>query len=383
MKLRIILPSLALIAGSGTLAACDTNDPQPQDTSEATFFGVGDESSDAHIVSGDGAVVVGTRSQSGETVRWVVDPAKGEVVDSQILAENSPDQIHGPWAASSDGSVVVGFTTDPQDPGFGGIQPFRWANGTMEHLGHLEDAEGPTWGFGASGDGDVVVGMGFNADGNSEAFRWEDGTMTRLGNVTEGWFLEGAVAVSADGSVIIGSGTNPGTVQEFFRLENGEVEGIGIPSLGGDQWGAARASVEASVVIGQAQNANGDMEAFRMKNGATVGLGDIPGGQFYSEALGVSADGSMVVGYGRTEVDHSFAERAFIWTEANGLRDLKKVLENEYNLDLSNWELTKANGISDDGMVIVGEGHYRGGEPHGTDSWPEGWVAYLGDPVSQ
>jgi hypothetical protein len=67
--------------------------------------------------------------------------------------------------------------------------------------------------------------------------------------------------------------------------------------------------------------------------------------------------------------------RAFIWDAENGMRNLKDVLENDYGLDLNGWILRRANGISDDGLVIVGAGT----NPYGFD---EAWVATIPEPCT-
>jgi hypothetical protein len=96
------------------------------------------------------------------------------------------------------------------------------------------------------------------------------------------------------------------------------------------------------------------------------GLGGLPGGFFGSDALAVSTDGSVVVG-------SSFAEegaRAIVWNAIDGLRDLSRVLVEDFGIDLGGWELTEATGVSADGGVIVGNGI----NPEGQF---EGWIAVL------
>lgn len=107
------------------------------------------------------------------------------------------------------------------------------------------------------------------------------------------------------------------------------------------------------------------------------GLGDLAGGVFFSDALDVSANGSVVVGRSSTDFvgpDIVITE-AFIWTQADGMRHLQTVLEDDFNLNLNGWTLESANGVSDDGTVIVGEGT----NPRGRT---EAWRAFLGTPVA-
>jgi uncharacterized membrane protein len=94
-------------------------------------------------------------------------------------------------------------------------------------------------------------------------------------------------------------------------------------------------------------------------------LGDLPGGSHVSYAHAVSANGKVIVGHGRAEshlgggVYDVFPE-AFIWTESHGMQDLRDVLMNEYNVDLQNYRLMSATGVSADGNIIVGWGRGSG-----------------------
>jgi probable HAF family extracellular repeat protein len=102
-----------------------------------------------------------------------------------------------------------------------------------------------------------------------------------------------------------------------------------------------------------------------------VGLYDLPGGKFDSCAYAVSADGSVVVGQGST----ASGDEAFLWTETNGIVNLRDMLMNEYALDLTGWTLKNATGISDDGLIIVGYGTNLNG-------YTEAWVATIPEPAT-
>lgn len=58
--------------------------------------------------------------------------------------------------------------------------------------------------------------------------------------------------------------------------------------------------------------------------------------------------------------------------------NLKEVLENDYGLDLSNWKLHRASGVSTDGDVIVGTGC----KPECLNGDAEARRAFLGIPVA-
>src|SRR5690606_5439594 len=99
-------------------------------------------------------------------------------------------------------------------------------------------------------------------------------------------------------------------------------------------------------------------EAFRWENGIMEGLGFLPGDSAHSRAIAVSDDGSVIVGI--SEVIHGDGEiiepvfKVFIWTRESGMKDLKIMLEDEYNFDLEGWEFNSVRDISADGKVIIG-----------------------------
>jgi probable HAF family extracellular repeat protein len=173
---------------------------------------------------------------------------------------------------------------------------------------------------------------------------------------------------------------NPPTSPEAFRWE--DVGGcdpdavdnpcrIGLGDLPGGAFisKATAVSADGSVVVGSSQS---DLcgEAFRWEKGVMTGLGTLPIGGQGSVAMGVSSDGSVVVGHiGGTWFFDPPIE-AFVWTERKGMQSVWSVLVDQFGLDLSGWTLTSAEGISDDGLVIVGTGINPNGDP-------EGWIAVL------
>ena len=164
------------------------------------------------------------------------------------------------------------------------------------------------------------------------AFRWTSAEgFVSLGHIPGTDFHSSARACSSDGSIIAG---NTGFYEQV-KDENGEYP---------------------------------QAEAFRWTEaGGMVGLGDLPGGPFFSGAF-ASPDVSLVVGYSKTEV----TDEAFIWDNVNGMRNLKAVLTNTYGLDLEGWTLHAAQGISADGMTIVGTGTNPSGQY-------EAWLVDLAD----
>jgi probable HAF family extracellular repeat protein len=323
----------------------------------ASFQGLGDLPGGSFFsetywgVSADGSVVVGdSYSSSGqEAFRWT--SGSGMVGLGDLPGGSFSSSAFG---VSADGSVVVGYGTSSS-----GQEAFRWTLGTgMVGLGDLPGGSFGSAAGGVSADGSVVAGTGTSAAG-WEPFRWTSGTgMVGLGSLSGGSSSGEGYGVSSDGAVVVGY-SNSSSGHEAFRWNSG----TGMVGLGGltsivepslpvysEAFGV---SADGSVVVGGSLSTYG-FEAFRWTSGTgMVGLGDLAGGSFSSEAFGVSADGSVVVGFGTS----ASGQEAFIWDEVNGMRSLKDVLENEYGLDLTDWTLDTAFGISADGFTIVGVGH--------------------------
>ena len=262
------------------------------------------------------------------------------------------------YAASGDGSVVVGFGSTP----YPWLEAFRWTSeGGMVSLGSLSDTD-HSIAYGVSSDGSVVVGT------SGEAFRWtSEAGMVGLGDGD-------ALDVSADGSVIVGK-SGFGSGPEAFRWTS-DTGMVGLGDLmGGDFWSlASEVSSDGLTVVGYSESEFGT-EAFRWEDGGNMaGLGDLDGGSFYSEAWGVSEDGSIVVGFSDTGNDFlaptnsliDLGVEAFIWDADNGMRKLQDVFVNDYGLDLTGWTLSHATDISADGLTIVGDGRNPSGN---TEAW--------------
>jgi probable HAF family extracellular repeat protein len=216
-----------------------------------------------------------------------------------------------------------------------------------------------------SADGSVVVGYGDEKINSVpyqvyQAFKWTAPTgMVGLGWLPGGRLLSEAYGISPDGSTIVGT-SDSAIGSQAMRYTAGEgMVGLGLPP-GASYGGAVAASTNGSVIAGY-NNFAGNDHAFRWTtSGGMTDLGVLPGDSF-SEATAVSADGSIVVGQSAPDFNQ---QRAFIWDEANGMRDLKSVIVAD-NPDLANWTLRSANAISADGKTIVGVGKNPDGNIEG------------------
>jgi len=127
-------------------------------------------------------------------------------------------------------------------------------------------------------------------------------------------------------------------------------------------------SADGSVVVGESRNADDKDEAFRWTEATgMVGLGMLSE-RPESRALAGSSDGSVVVGM----ADGTQPQIAFIWDSNNGMRKLQDVLTNDFGLNLTGWNLLRAQALSSsgNGLTIAGVGI----NPDGNE---EGWVATL------
>jgi probable HAF family extracellular repeat protein len=321
------------VVGSGLMRWTRTGGMQPLPTPPGKQGGF------ATAVNSDGSVIVGSAGASGqgaEAFEWTED--FGYEFLGRLGPASSPFQSSGASGVSADGAVVVGTSQLPSAP----LQPpgedraFRWTPASgMQSLGVLPTGT-YSRAYGVSADGSVVVGTSTVDRGNgSEAFRWTAATgMQGLGDLAGGIVASEGYAISGDGSTIVGMG----------------FDGVQSPAV---RW---------------------------TQQTGMVSLGGLPGGNGWGQALAVNGDGSVIVGtasdpldeFGRAGTDRA----AFIWDAAHGMRKLQTVLETEYGLDLSGWDLGSAVGISADGKVITGKNI-------GGDRGITSWVAVLGTPLGQ
>jgi probable HAF family extracellular repeat protein len=322
-----------------------------------TFYSV------AGGISADGSTVVGYSDTADnlEGFRWT---RAGGMVDLRNLP-GFPMNGGLAYGASGDGSVIVG-------EGFTGteFEAFRWSSTTgMVFLGG-----GPfSIGYGVSDDGSTVVGRGAGGF-QFQATRWTSAGIEPLGDLLGGTGNSTANAASGDGSVVTGySWSANGT--EAFRW----TQATGMTSLGDLSGGAVDSKAggitpDGSVIVGSGTTAAG-REAFRWTQATgLVSLGDMPGGITFSVATDTSADGSLIVGFDRAATG-TINDKATVWTPGNGMQYLNDLLVSHGVGGLANWQRSEAYGVSDDGHTIVGYGINPAGNT-------EAWVATVPEPSS-
>lgn len=300
-----------------------------------------------NAVSADGSVVAGYTDPapqgSDQAFRWT--QAGGFVILPSLDPAHPYDDCGG-WGISADGAVVVGNSSSDA---FSGYHPVRWPNTTtIEDLYSdptISPGPVPVGAYAASSDGSVVVGQA-RFSGNGRAFRWTEAAgMVDLAPNSVGWgvtndgatvvgaanvpatsfelpfiwtvadgfsFLPeidvphnnyGAGAISGDGSTIAGSvpinqsTLTPGQQGCYWTLADGHVHYLETPATAGSYASAMRASDDGSIIVGYVFDAGDSRNKPAMwTNGAlTVLAASTPAMVF---AYDVSGDGSTILATG-------------------------------------------------------------------------------------
>ena len=325
----------------------------------------------AYDVSADGSAVVGhSKSSSGteanEAFLWTVDGMTGMGNLSGVGYSNASAVS---WDESAEEWVVAGTGNLLSSSGTSG-EAFRTvgnavdiAIGPNDGLGMVTGGTTYSGASGLSADGTVVVGQS-DTSGMSHAFRWTESTgMVDLDDLPGGISFSCAHDISADGSVVVGWGTGADGREAIRWTEATGMIGLGDLEGGSFASTAYNISADGSVIVGYGTSASGTEAFYYTEGDGMVGLGDLPGGGFESYATDASVDGSVIVGIGSSPM----GREAFIWDAVNGMRNLRDMLVDYCDLDLTGWTLSEGLGISDDGLTIIGSGINPNGDT-------EGWI---------
>jgi len=317
----------------------------------------------ANSISSDGNTVVGvSKSQNqNQSFVWTEDSNMFNLgdVSGSYFKGHAID-------VSADGSAIIGLgdirSNVIQDPYI-----YKSSEGLFL-LDEIFNSEYYLEPYAISADANVIVGRAINQDNKYAPFRWaQQENVTILADFTDYCY---AADVSADGSVVVGQYNNRAfkwTQQDGFQFL-------------AEPYSAAQAiSPDAAVIVGRVDN-----EPYYWKNDDTENyLDHTSRNQAISSAYAAANAGNTIVG--RFTDDHPYGQ-AFIWRPTfltnsyssysidlnNNLRNLKDVLQHDYNLDLDGWILRSATDVSADGTVIVGNGI----DPNGNN---QAWIAKISD----
>jgi probable HAF family extracellular repeat protein len=300
-------------------------------------------------VGAGGAVVVGSFFSLG-AFHWMPTSGETDIGGTQGVA------------VSRDGKTIVGRALE------GGFENAAiWTGGRQwRTLGSFTPDAQPcdlllSGSFGASDDGTVVVGLGWDGCSYAHAFRWQESTgMVDLGSTTPGRSSR-ANNVSGDGRVVVGwqedaTGFRMGAkwvngTQELFRGPAGVV---------GEAFGANR---DGSIIVGTNCNPFDPVPSgwtWTAANGVTCFPVPRPSGlpaPFYQVLMqATSEDGRVIVG----AYSFGLESESLIWIDGESFFLKEYLRQNGVPGAFDGWFNTGfANAITPDGRTIVGFGAGR------------------------
>lgn len=289
-------------------------------------------------VSDDGKSVAGYASSSSTQAF-----RQGESGGLEALGFPASGSYSVGQGVSGDGDAVVGYGNVGST-----TQALLWHAGSgWSALPSLPGAS-YSYAFDISGDGEWIVGYGDDGAGGYAPLRWDHHGVVSALPLPSGWLYGVAYGTNGDGSVVVGY-SYTGSGSRAFRWDSATGATAALPSTA-DAY-AYGVSSDGKVVVGQYFTGSSYRPAL-WSGGTLRDLGDVPGGSDSGYAWGASGDGSVVVGY----ADNGTSSPAMVWDAAHGARSLSDVLAGA-GVDMSDWYLQNAYGISDDGKVVGGQGY--------------------------
>jgi probable HAF family extracellular repeat protein len=208
----------------------------------------------------------------------------GTSQDQPLLIELAPEALA--YDLGADGFTIIGSTFDGE--------AFYW----MPSSGVVRI--GGTQGIAVSRDGRTIIGRAFDANGKENAAIWLGGEEWRLlgsfhpNSLSCDLLLSGSFGASDDGRVIVGLGWDGCRIAHAFRWE----ESTGMVDLGSTVAGRSSRANDVSgdgrIVIGWQEDAFGFRQGARWVDGRQeIFMG--PNG-VVGEAHGINSDGAIIVG---------------------------------------------------------------------------------------
>jgi hypothetical protein len=304
-------------------------------------------------VSGDGNVAAGTYLSGGY---FLYSEAWGST-DVPIGGTSAGNGVGGQAKFSADGTKLVGTAINPVS-GLNELSVFDTTSWEWSHKGGIGANNGveTSSGWGISGDGLTLVGLGWVSAGGAHAIRWTESAGTvDLGSTVPNRSTR-ANAANSDGSVIVGWQD----AADGFRQGAVWVDGVqtvlkmnGLPTSE-----ALDVSGDGHWVVGNGGGGT-DWHAWRWSpETKAVSLGAPPFFGWRGAATAITPDATTIVGYNRPNPGPSAGGRGFIWTEESGMVDLTDHAIAQGIVLPANVILALPLDISHDGRTIVGVNNF-------------------------
>lgn len=299
-------------------------------------------------------VVVGDNTASLEYFMWT---AGGGMMD--IGGRVAGDGVGGQSTISHDGLFVGGTMFNPTS-GTHEMGHYNVGTGTWTPLGGIgavSDAETSS-GWGISGDGSSIVGLGWVTPGSAHGVQWRSGTgMVDLGSTTAGNSSR-ANNTNFDGSVVVGWQDNDNGRQGAVWV-NGTQELI----FDNDGFAASEAmsvSNDGTFVSGiQFGGFFGGSELWRYNTVSNTyeGLGNLTDGGEAGTTAGsaMNADGTLIAG-GTWGFGPAFFGTAIIWEEGVGVQRFSEYLDARGVAYDAGYSFAFVTDMSSDGTWFTGWG---------------------------
>lgn len=324
------------------------------------FFPDAVEGTYVQAITPDAAFAVGA-AQYGPTytdvhaVLWNLAQGNGTLLlEPPGLVQTSASAI------SDDGRVIVGSGWDDNA---GMTVAIRWLDGVPFIISESRQANG----YGVSGNGEVAVGNVLAESGDWRAYQWTAGMgLEVLPPLTPIRSPMGdfAVAANLDASMLVGrSCYQPPDAVSGCRSQATWWDAARQPHLLrlGSELGseAVAVSQDGMVVAGQGNLAGFPAAAIwtpeRHEFLTRLSSVELASTYGFPRAVATTRDGAYVVA-----VAHEFGSGhgLALWSASNGLHDIRAILEQDADFDLSHWQLTSISDVADpDGDTIALVGH--------------------------
>jgi hypothetical protein len=304
---------------------------------------------EAWDVSADGSVIaVNTGGEGGGYGYWT------ESTGLVLIGGASP-QPYGGHASISDDGRYIGGTAFNSVTNLAEMARYDRMTGQWTTLGGIGgDLDGGvSSGWGISGNGQSVVGLGWTGNFRAHAIQWNEGAgLTDMGSTVVGNSSR-ANNTNHDGSIVVGWQDAESGFRQAAVWNNG-VQTLLSDAITNEALSEAQAVSSDGAWVGGFGNFGNNGEAWLWSEGTgAIRLGHI--NETYTGAVtALSGDGSIAVGFERS-FGFGGGSLGFIWTEATGMIDLNAYAAS-LGIDTQGLILDLPLGISADGRTIVGRG---------------------------